>query len=508
MNNAQLIDNKNREKIIPQDKPHMLAAVDLGSNSFRLHIGYHDCGAIKVIRTARVPNRLAFGLDQNGKLASASIQYGLNALTHLRGVLDEFQIDEVRIVGTNTLRTATNNFDFISKAEKVIGYPIEIISGEEEARLIYVGIANQLSIPGENRLIADIGGGSTELIIGRGQEIDRAESIGIGTVKLRKTFFPSGDIDKKSFEDAILYARSRFENFLSLPYQPSWDYVYGSSGTMRAIGEIIVRNGLGDDVITLKILYELMHTLIAFERLDNIKLIKLQPERADSIIGGLAIMIGLMEELQIKAIIPIEGGLRLGVMWDLHLRATERDRREQSVKSFMRRFPCDEKRANKVAEYTTALYTQLKPWNDAHTKLLRWSALLHEIGLAVSPTNYHKHGGYIIENADLAGFTPREQRVMSKLIVGQKGNLRKISGVTDNMDLMKALIALRLAVMFTQTRIDADFNSLRLKLKSRIELELHPDMTTEHPTLSYWIEREQLFWNEIGIEFIFKEKTN
>ncbi|RJX31611.1 MAG: Ppx/GppA family phosphatase [Oxalobacter sp.] len=486
----------------------MLAAVDLGSNSFRLHVGYHDGKSIQVLRTARVPNRLAFGMEQSGNLSSASMQYGLNALTHLRDVLSEHLPDEVRIVGTNTLRVANNSAEFISSAEKTIGLPIEVISGEEEARLIYVGIANQLSIPGENRLIVDIGGGSTELIIGKGQDIARAESIGIGTVDLRKTFFPVGELDKKSFDAAILYARSRFENFLSSSTQTAWTNVYGSSGTMRAIGDIVSKNNIGSETLTVKTLRKLMAILIEYGNVDSIKLNKLQPGRTDSIVGGLAIMIGLMEELGIDAIVPVEGGLRLGVMWDLHLRANERDRREQSVKKILARFSCDETRANRVAEYTSALYAQLKPATDAHVKLLRWSALLHEVGLAISPTNYHKHGAYMIENGDLPGFTSREQRLMAKLIVGQKGNLRKVAGVVDNFDFMKAILAIRLAVMFTQARVDADFNLLRVRLKSRIELELLPSMIAAHPTLPYWIEREQLFWREIGIDFLIKEKIS
>ncbi len=507
MNYFHSTNYKNKAQTDAASSPHILAAVDLGSNSFRLHIGYHDGMAINVIRTARVPNRLAAGLNQSSELSGTSIEQGLQAIKRLREVLDEFSLNEVRIVGTNTLRTACNSLDFLSRAEKAIGYPIEVVSGEEEARLIYLGIANQLSIPGENRLILDIGGGSTELIVGKGQDIERAESIGIGTVKIKKMFFPDGHISQTSFKEAILYGRSRFENFHRPDSRPPWDYVYGSSGTMRAISEIITKNGLGND-LSLKNIYKLRDTFAACKHIDNIHLIKLPAERKESIVGGLAIMIGLMEELKIDALTTIEGGLRLGIMWDMHLRANEHDRRELSVKEFMLRFSCDEKRAAKVAEYTTALYTQLKPSSAAHGKLLRWSALLHEIGLSVSPTNYHKHGAYIVENADLSGFTPREQRIMGKLIIGQKGNLRKISGVTDNLDLMKSIIALRLAVMFMQAHVNADFNSLRLKLKSRIELELHPNITLEHPTLIYWIEREQLFWSEIGIEFAFKEKAD
>jgi len=479
----------------------MLAAVDLGSNSFRLHIGSHEGDGIAVVRSAREPTRLAAGLDQNGVLSSASMRLGIEALGRLGQVLKEYPLDAVRVVATNTLRIARNAAEFMPAAEKAIGYPIEIISGEEEARLIYMGVANQLATPGERRLVIDIGGGSTELILGRGKEIERAESIGIGTVWQSLHFFPQGRIDDAAFDAAILYARSRFEDVFLQQQRPEWKKVYGSSGTIRAIAEIIVRHGIGKSDITLGSLSALKRKLIEFGSISRIHFDKLRPGRAESIVGGLAILIGLMEELGVDTLIPIEGGLRLGVMWDLHLRATRHDRRELSVRDCLQRFSADEPRANRVAEYAAALFEQLKPGSDAYTKLLAWSAVLHEVGLVVSPTNYHKHGAYLVENADLPGFTTREQRTMGKFILGQKGNLRKLGGALDDPDLAKAVLAMRLAVMFMHARIDVDFSELRIKNKGKIDLDLSARMMAEHPTLPYWIEKEQGFWGEVGVNF-------
>jgi exopolyphosphatase / guanosine-5'-triphosphate,3'-diphosphate pyrophosphatase len=482
----------------------MFAAVDLGSNSFRLHIGRHEGDAIRVIKSARDPIRLAAGLDQQGNLTAAAMQSAIESLTRFRAILSAYPLEAVRVVATNTLRIARNAQELLPAAEQAIGYPIEIISGEEEGRLIYMGVANSLALPGERRLVVDIGGGSTELILGRGQEIARVESFSIGTVKQALTFFPGGRINLASFDAAILSARSHFED-AAPPYHPqNWKNAYGSSGTIRAIADIISKNALGSGDLSTKSLEALKHTFIAFGNVASIKLAGLKPERAATIVGGLAILIALIKELGIETLIPIEAGLRMGVMWDLQMRATKRDRRELSVREFVQRFHADESRSNRVADTASALYGQLKPVADTHARHLYWSALLHEIGLVVSQTDYHKHGAYLIENADLPGFTTREQRTMGRLILSQKGNLRKVGDGLADPDFVKAVLALRLAVMFMHARIDVDFRELRLRMKHRIELDIRQDWVTDHPTLSYWIEKEREWWDEIGVGFALK----
>jgi exopolyphosphatase/guanosine-5'-triphosphate,3'-diphosphate pyrophosphatase len=198
----------------------------------------------------------------------------------------------------------------------------------------------------------------------------------------------------------------------------------------------------------------------------------------------------------------------MGVMWDLYLRATRRDRREQTVRDCLQRFHVVEKRANSVAAIAVALYRQLKPASDALTKQLYWSALLHEVGLAVSQTDYHKHGAYLIEHADLPGFTTREQKSMSRLILAHKGNLRKVSDVLSNPDAAKAVLALRLAVIFMHARIDPDLGTLRLKMKNRIELDLRADWIAGHPTISYWMEKEIDCWEDVDVDFVVKRTAS
>ena len=482
----------------------MYAAVDLGSNSFRLHVGKHDGDTIRVVKSVRDPIRLAAGLDANGDLTEAAMQGALACLQRFRAVLDTYQLEAVRVVATSAMRVARNGAVFLPLAEEAIGYPIEIISGEEEGRLIYMGVANSLANPGERRLVMDIGGGSTELILGRGQDVERVESFSLGTVKQSLSFFIGGRIDAPSFEAAILSARSHFEDGAP-PYMPQhWKTAYGSSGTIRTIADIIARNKLGDGLLTGPSLDALARRFIELGHTSKIDLPGLRPDRAGTIVGGLAILIGLFRVLAIPSMTPIEAGLRMGVMWDLFLRSTKRDRREQSVQACMDKFHVDQRRAQRVAEQALALYAQLKPTSDALAKPLRWSGLLHEVGMVVSQTGYHKHAAYIVENADLPGFTTREQKTMSRLILAQKGNLRKIDDVLADADFAKAVLALRLSILLMHARIEADFSELRLRMKSRIELEIKRGWVAHHPTVSFWIEKEQEFWDEVGVDFTIR----
>ncbi|NRR28767.1 Ppx/GppA family phosphatase [Oxalobacteraceae bacterium] len=482
----------------------MYAAVDLGSNSFRLHIGKHDGDAIRVLKSMREPIRLAAGLDATGNLTEAAMQAALACLKQFRTALNAYELDAVRVVATSAMRVARNSAAFLPAAEQAIGYPIEIISGEEEGRLIYMGVANALNQPTERRLVIDIGGGSTELILGRGQDIERVESFSLGTVKQSLSFFVNGRIDAPSFEAAILSARSHLED-AAPPYHPQhWKQAYGSSGTIRTIADIIAKNNLGKGDLSAASLDALRLRFIQIGHVSKIDMPGLRPDRASTIIGGLAILIALVHELGIPAMQPVEAGLRMGVMWDLYLRSTKRDRREQSVQGFQQKFHVDEARAQRVAEDALTLYAQLKPATDSFNRYLYWSALLHEVGLAVSQTGYHKHAAYMIENADLPGFTTREQKTMSRMIVAQKGNLRKVGEALTDPDFAKAVVALRLAILFMHSRIELESGGLRLRMKNRIELEIRRDLVSDHPTVSFWIEKEQEFWDDVGIDFSVK----
>ena len=479
----------------------MYAAVDLGSNSFRLHIGKHDGEAIRVVKSMREPIRLGAGIDAAGNLTEAAMQQALACLQTFRAVLSGYRLDAVRVVGTAALRLAHNAAAFMPLAEEAIGHPIEIISGQEEGRLIYMGVANSLATPGERRLVLDIGGGSTELVLGRGIDIERVESFSVGTVKQSLSFFVDGRIDSASFEAAILSARSHFED-AAPPYRPQhWRTAYGSSGTIRALAEVISRNKLGDGLLSAQSLDALKRRFIGFGQVGNIDLPGLRPDRAGTIIGGLAILIALVAELGIEVLVPIDAGLRMGVMWDLYARSMQCDRRDESVRLLAEKFRAEKTRGERVAHESATLYAQLKPSADTYVKLLNWSAQLHEVGMAVSQTGYHKHAAYMVENADLPGFTAREQKAMARLIVAQKGNLRKIGEALADPDFAKAVLALRLAILLMHARIEADFSELKLRMKSRIELDIKRDWVAHHPTVSFWIEKEQEWWEEVGVDF-------
>ena len=483
----------------------MFAAVDLGSNSFRLHIGRHENGVIRIVKTAREPVRLGAGLDSCGNLTPAAMQTGLDCLRRFGAILSAFPLSAVRIVATNTLRIAGNAQLFLAQAELAIRYPIEVISGEEEGRLIYLGVASTLDSLDERRLVIDIGGGSTELVRGAGHTVEQVESFSIGTAKHSATFFADGHIDARAYKAAILSARSVFEDG-AIPFHPRfWQVAYGSSGTIRVIAEVIARNSLGDGQLSASGLHALKDCFIEAGHVGKITLAGMKPERAAVMVGGLAILIGVMEEIGISVLAPIEAGLRMGVLWDLQLRDTKLDRREQSVRQFQQRFLVDTDRADQVATAAGALFTQLKPADDAFAGYLNWSALLHEVGMAVSHSGYHKHAAYMIEHADLPGFTTREQRLMSTLIVAQKGNLKKISEQLGNLDFAKAVLALRVAIMLMHARIPVDLVHIRLKMKSRGEIEIRHDLSARHPTIAYWMEKEQEWWAAVGTTMTLRQ---
>jgi exopolyphosphatase/guanosine-5'-triphosphate,3'-diphosphate pyrophosphatase len=479
----------------------MFAAVDLGSNSFRLHIGEPAAGRMNVVRTARDPIRLAAGLDSNGMLSEAAIRNAVRCLEEFSAILKQYRLDAVRVVGTNTLRIARNADVLLPLAEKAIGYPIEIISGEEEGRLIYMGVDRMLDRPDEKRLVIDIGGGSTEVILGTGPEIHLVESFSIGTHPQGAAYFPGGRIEAGAFDAAVLAARARFEDAAACYREQSWSAAYGSSGTMRAIGEVIARNGIGDGAMSQASLLALRDLLVRLGHVDAFDLPGIKPERIPVMVGGLTVLIGVMQELGFDGMTAINAGLRLGVLADLELRANRHDRRDLAIQACMRRFGVDEQRAGRTAAIARKLHDKLAPQGDTYAHYLSWSCLLHEVGLAVSHSGAHKHAAYIVCNADLPGFTTREQRLMSNLVLGQKGNLRKIRAELAEPGFARAMLALRLAAVFMHAKVDDGVDALKVRLKTRIEIDAPRAWLKSHPTVLCWFEKERAAWGEVGVDF-------
>ena len=481
----------------------MLAAVDLGSNSFRLHIGTFDGDRIRIINSAREPVRLGAGLDSRRNLSQASIHGAVACLTRFAQILQSTPLSAVRVVATNTVRVARNASSFLPLFEKAIGYPIEIISGEEEGRLIYMGVASTLNLPLERRLVIDIGGGSTELILGQGAEVEQVESFSIGTVPTAMRFFDGERISVSAFDEAVLYARSVFED-RTAPFHPRlWEVGYGSSGTLRTLADLIEKNSLADGQLSVKALYALRDRLLSAGRVSKLDLIGVRPERASVVLGGLSVLLGLSQELGLKSLLAVEAGLRMGVLWDLYLRQRKRDRRQESVKRFMKRFGVDEGRATRAAASAKALYAQAAP-DGALERMLGWAGKLHEVGMSVSHTGFHKHGAYLALNADLPGFTSHEQHLLSVLLLAQKGNLRKVQDALTDLDVIRAIISLRLGVLFMHARIDPAMAPVRLSVRSRIELTLGQTISLHHPTLAYWLSKEIAAWAEVEWQFVIR----
>jgi exopolyphosphatase/guanosine-5'-triphosphate,3'-diphosphate pyrophosphatase len=483
----------------------MYAALDLGSNSFRLHIGEPIAGQMHIVRTARDPIRLAAGLGPDGALSAEAMDTAVRSLHGFSAILRQHRLDAVRVVATNTLRVATNADQLLPRLEAAIGYPVEVISGEEEGRLIYMGVSCALGRPGEQRLVIDVGGGSTEVIAGRGDAIQLVESFSIGTHPQSAAWFPGGRIDAVSFEAAVNAARARFEDAAAQYRAQGWQAVYGSSGTIRAINEVITRNRLGDGGMSFESLLALRDRLVQAGHADAFDLPGVKRERVIVMAGGLTVLIGAMQEFGVQAMSAINAGLRLGVLSDLELRASRSDRRDSAIQDCMRRFGVDEQRALRTAAIARQLYDRLGPADavvvDALRRPLLWSCMLHEVGLAISHTGAHKHAAYIVEHADLPGFTNREQRLIATIVLAQKGNLRKVREELGAPDLARAVLAMRLAAVFMHARVDGELDGIKLRMKNRIEIDTPRGWLKQHPTVAAWFDKEAAAWGDIGVGF-------
>lgn len=484
----------------------LFAAVDLGSNSFRLHVGEPVNGGMRIVRSERDPVRLAAGLSSNGNLTAPAIETALRSLSGFAHILGEYPLDAVRAVATNTLRVARNAVEVLPLAEKALGYPIEVISGEEEGRLIYMGVACALADSVERRLVIDIGGGSTELIAGTGDTIDLVESFSIGTQPQASSFFPDGRIENAGFDAAVTMARAMFEDVAPAYRAHGWSTAYGSSGTMRAMAEAIARNGLGDGTLSLPSVRALRAALVSHGRIDRVDMPGLRRDRVVAVLGGVSILAGAMEELGIGQICAISAGLRLGALADLEMRAQQHDRRDLAIAACMQRFGVDAARAQRTAAIALHLYGQLGASDANCLHYLGWACSLHEIGLAVSHTGAHKHGAYLVEHVDLPGFTTREQRLMATLVLSHRGSLRKFRETLSEPGLARMALALRLAVACMHARVDDELGGFRLRMNSRIEVELAPGWLKKHATMRFWLERERTAWEDAGLAFQFKEK--
>ncbi|MCL4761813.1 MAG: Ppx/GppA family phosphatase, partial [Burkholderiales bacterium] len=435
---------------MPQrDPPQTLAVVDLGSNSFRLELGRVEGGQIFRLDTWRETIRFGAGLDAKGNLTPRAQRDALACLARFAERLRGLHPSAVRAVATNTFRVARNAQDFLPKAVAALGFPIDIIGGHEEARLIYLGVAHVLPASPAPRLVIDIGGGSTEFIVGRGFEPERLESLKIGCVGMTQRFFARGRLGAGAFDAAETHARAEIEAIARDFDRSHWKECYASSGTALALADILEGNGLSSGGITPDGLARLRKRMIRAGSIDRLALHGLKPARAPVLAGGLAVMSAALAELAVPRINPVGGALRLGVLYDLLGRTVDRDSRVRTVERFLERYRIDRGHALRVATMAKALYRAGAPRpSDAAAQRVEWAAMLHEVGFTVSHIGFHKHGAYILQNADMPGFASGEQQMLALLVLGCRGSLDKVAAALADADVRAQVAAVRLAVLF------------------------------------------------------------
>jgi exopolyphosphatase/guanosine-5'-triphosphate,3'-diphosphate pyrophosphatase len=492
----------------------LLAAVDLGSNSFRLLIGRVEStpvgDQIQPIDSLKESVRLAAGLGADGTLDAASQRRAAEALHRFGERLRSFSPDAVRAVATNTLRVARNGAHVHRTAEAALGFPIEVISGHEEARLIYLGAAHALARDDRDRLVIDIGGGSTESIIGHDYEPLRLESIGIGCVSLSRRWFPDGAVDRDALEHAVNATRAAFAPIALAYRRQGWDYAVGTSGTAKALCQAVAAN-FGTDVLTRDGLAQLADALLKAGHVDRVRLDSLKPDRRPVLAGGLAAMIGVFDELGITAMRYCAGALRQGALYDLLGRSQGSDMREVTVSRMVGRYGADDAQGRRVAITAQALFGQAARGTVedlAHRhKLLGWAAQLAEIGVSISHEDYHKHSSYVLLHADMPGFTQAEQVLMAHLALAQTGGLRKLKPlIVTTPDWLMAL-SLRIASILHRRRDDREVTVPALFFKrGRVRIEVPKSWARAHPLSHDSLQAEALAWTELGVfgEFAYQ----
>ena len=490
----------------------ILAAIDLGSSSFRLKIARVENNQLYTLDILREPIRLAAGLDENQQLDGASQQRALACLARFGERLQGLPKDAVRAVGTNALRLAKNSSKFLQQAEAALGYPIEIIAGREEARLIYLGVAYSLLQMDGKRLVVDIGGGSTEFIIGQGVNPLNLESLNMGCVSHSLKFFPNGKITSANMQQAEYAARNEIRTISNQFTHPHWDVAFGSSGSARVLGEIFAQNRLangdasvikGD--INLAGLERLRELLLNAGDVTRLNLPGLKPERAPVLPGGLAIMLAAFRELGIARMQITSGALREGVLYDLLDRAHDHDHdhdmRDVTLRQMMLRYHADAPQAERVWRFANNMAQQFLDEQIAGStlRILNWSANLHEIGLNIAYEGYHKHTAYILKNADMLGFTKKEQDRLSLLTLAHSGGLEKMRGLLDSAEDVALVMALRLAMIFCRNRNNAPPPKIQARFSgTKFYLEIDPEWLVHHPLTHYALQAEVKEWRGFG----------
>lgn len=444
-----------------QRESQFIAAIDLGSNSFHMIIAELLDGELRMKDRLREMVRLAGGLDERGELDEASRQRALDCLQRFGQRLAGFPPGSVRAVGTNTLRKARSS-DFLKQAQQALGHPIEVISGGEEARLIYLGVAHGLPHSDDIRLVADIGGGSTEVILGRHFESLEKESLYMGCVSFSRRFFADGKISAKRMKRALIAARLEVQGIEREYRDIGWGIAVGASGTIKAVRDVVRSNGWSDEGITHASLQRLADELVAAGHIDKLSLKGLKEDRLPVICGGVAVLLALFQGLGIERMQVSDLALREGLLYDMLGRIRHEDVRERTIGMLSERYQVNTQQAGQVEQTARDLLGQLKAvWaleDEASSQLLVWAARLHELGLAIAHSQYHKHGAYLLANSDLPGFSRREQQQLALLVRAHRRKLplSELAGLEreEAQHCLHLALILRLAVLLHRSHSD------------------------------------------------------
>lgn len=479
-----------------------IAAVDLGSNSFHCQIARVSGEQFFPLDSLREPVRLGAGLGKDKKLDDESQERALACLARFGERLRGLDPHGVRAIGTNTLRVAKNSKQFLRRARAALGFPIEVVAGREEARLIYLGVSHSLPASRDKRLVVDIGGGSTECIIGAGYKPLKLESLFMGCVSYSLRFFRDGRITKSALKEADLAARAELQPIIGSYIRGNWQQAVGSSGTIRSIAEILQLCGYSEGPITLAGLDRLRSQLLRAGNMASVDLPGLRPDRQPVLVGGLAILYAVLDELNVSEMTPATGAMRQGILYDMLGRFHNHDMRDVTVEQFMQRYHVDAHQARRVSACATTLYERIAgdtPDEDA-PRLLGWAARLHEIGIPVAFSGYHKHSAYIISNADMPGFSREEQERLAMLVLCHRRSLKKSWELLPGDDHM-IVLALRLAVVLCRARRDTRFPPLEVKNQGeRLRLAFDAAWLESNPLTAAALREEVAEWTRLGYD--------
>lgn len=478
------------------------AAIDLGSNSFHMVVARINDDKVEIVDREKQMVQIARGLQADGTLDEASQERAILCLHKFSERLRDIPTSQIRAVGTKTLRSARNSTKFLKAAERVLGVKIQTVSGYEEARLVYAGLANTIS-KAEQRLVIDIGGGSTEFIIGNGLIPKELESLPIGCVAYSERFIlHDGGISKKTMRNAYYAARSELENISKNYLKNGWEVAYGTSGTMKAVCDLLVEND-GGAVINRKSLIQFIEETINAGQFVSNNVPKL---RRDVLPAGLAILQAIFDELKLDTLHVADATLKEGLIYDTLGRFTDHDARFETVNTLIEQYSIDQEQAKRVSTCAKALWNQVKGPNlpgVSRTKILVWAAQLHEVGLNISHSSYHHHGYYLLRHSDLAGFGRYEQYILANLVRLQRKKLSedRIEGLdnTARLAFVPLLVCLRLAVLLYRRRENIEVSPSLKVIDDVYVLSFPKGWLDEHPLTLAGLEQEQQHLSNIGI---------